>query len=110
MGEKEMSEEIKVDGIKIIGHRILVLPEEHSELKTKGGIIVTETYQNLKKSVKGTVIGVGEKVKDIVQVGDIVHYQKIYELSIDIKNVRHVILDISPNNPAGHTLVVESRT
>jgi co-chaperonin GroES (HSP10) len=104
-----MSEQMKVDGVKIIGHRILVLPEENKELMSKGGVILAPTYQNLKKSTKATVVQVGEKVQDLVQVGDIVHYQPVYELSVEIKGIRHVILDLGPTSPVGSTFVVETR-
>lgn len=84
---------VETDSFKAIGNRILVLPEEQKESKTAGGIIVPESYETLKAQfIKGKVISVGEKLSDQIQVGDIVCYQKLYELSINVKKVRHVIL------------------
>lgn len=87
-----MNQEIRVESLKVIGNRVLIIPEETSEMKTRGGIILTETYDSLKREVIGQVVGVGEKLSDQIQVGDKICYQKVYELTVFIKDVRHVVL------------------
>ena len=80
-----------IKGLKMVGNRVLLLPEPHNE-KSDGGIILTETYDTVKRTVKGKVVSVSDKMKDYISVGDTIVYKKMYELSVDIKSVRHVIL------------------
>ena len=82
---------IEPTSFKPIGKNILVIPDEEKILKSAGGIILTETHDTLKREIKGKVVGVGEKI-DVISAGDTVLYQKMYELSITLNGIRHVIL------------------
>ena len=96
---------IEITNMRAIGDKILVLPQEVDETKTAGGIILTQTYDTLKKEVMGTVVSVGEKLQDQIKVGDTVVYQKVYELSVTISGVRHVVLKAGID---GHVIAVSS--
>lgn len=68
---------------KPLGDRVLVKPEEVTEVKTSSGIILTESSTHSQK-VYGKVVSVGtgifshngEKIPMTVQVGDAVMYEK----------------------------------
>jgi co-chaperonin GroES (HSP10) len=85
-----MTEKVKIMGFRPIGDKILVLPEEY-EAKI-GSIKLPDTYLSVKSHVKAKVIAVGGKVTSQIKEGDTVVYKKMYELSIDIDDVKHVIL------------------
>lgn len=66
--------------MKVLGNRVAIQPFKKEET-TKGGILLHEVSQ--KQQAKGTIIGVGDKVKS-VKVGDVVwfspfHYDEITE-------------------------------
>ena len=92
---------LDIVSFKPLGKRILVLPEPEGELKSKGGIIIAqETAETVKRDIKGTIVAIGDKV-DEVQIGDVVSYKKMFELSINILNTRHVVLDLSKEHVTG---------
>ena len=83
----------KITGLKPVGKWVLLLPDDNSDVvKSSGGIILTETYDTVKRDIRGTVVAVSDKMKDYISVGDTIVYKKMHELSITIKDVRHVLL------------------
>lgn len=86
-----MEEEITT--FKPIQRKLLVLPDSE-EVVTKGGIILAgvDSHTKLKQHVRARVVAVSKELADQIQEGDYVHYKKMYELSYDLNNVRHVIL------------------
>ena len=66
-----------------LGDRVLVKPNETSEMKTKGGIIIADSAQRGQK-VYGEVVSVGtgifsqagERIPMTVKVGDTIMYAK----------------------------------
>lgn len=68
---------------KPLGDRVLVKPDEKTETRTKGGIIIADSMQQSQK-VYGKVVSVGtgifsqsgQRIPITVEVGDTVMYEK----------------------------------
>ena len=81
-----------INNLKPNGDRLLVLPDHVDEQVTESGLVIPEDYDSMKNTpVTGLVVAVGDDVKN-VNVNDILLYQKLYELSVDIGGVRHIII------------------
>ena len=84
-----------ITNFKPHGEKILVIPDEESggEQTTESGLVIPESYESLKNvPVTGLVVEVGDDVKGIKK-GDILVYQKLFELSVDINGVLHIIIE-----------------
>lgn len=88
-----MSNEIVIEKFKPIGNKVLVLPNNADDAKTKGGIIlIDETISKLHQHVTATVVAVSDKNSHIFNVGDTVIYKKMYELTIEVDGKKHILL------------------
>ena len=72
-----------------LGDRILIKRTEKNNI-SKGGIIIPKTTEQ--KSSQGTVISIGEKVKNGVKEGDKILFNKWGETEIKVNNEEHLII------------------
>ena len=87
---------LAIEKFKPINQYILVKPllENSDDQKTAGGVILPGTsYDALKVYLKGTVVDVSKTLKADIKKGDIVVYKKLFELSVTIDGVKHLVLN-----------------
>jgi len=72
--------------MKSVGKRILVDPTPVEKI-TKSGIILTPKIED--KPSSGTVVSVGDEVKEI-QRGDVVHFNKHVGIEVIIDEVKYL--------------------
>jgi len=81
--------------IKPFEDRVLVEPEEITESKSEGGIIIPDTAKE--KPIKGKVVEVGtdEDLAKNIKVGDTIIYAKFTGDEIEVENKNYLIVSKS---------------
>ena len=81
--------------IKPFDDRVLVEPEEVTESKTKGGIIIPDTAKE--KPGTGKVIGVGtdEELAEKIKVGDRIVFAKFTGEDVEFEGKKYLIVSRS---------------
>jgi chaperonin GroES len=78
--------------IKPFEDRVLVEPEEVSESKTKGGIILPDTVKEKPRTGKVVEVGTDEELAEKIEVGDTVVYAKFTGDEIEFEGKQYLII------------------
>ena len=78
--------------IKPFDDRVLVEPEEVTESKTKGGIILPDTAKEKPRRGKVVEVGTDEELAEKIKVGDTIVYAKFTGDEIEFEGEKYLII------------------
>ena len=82
--------EIDIMNFKPLGNRVVVEVEEVTTTRT--GIILPGTLAD--KPLEGTIVAVGTKLKEDVNVGDLITYGKYSGTEIEVDDIKYLIMSV----------------
>ncbi len=81
--------------IKPFEDRVLVEPEEITESKSEGGIIIPDTAKEKPRKGKVVEVGTDEDLAKNIKVGDTIIYAKFTGDEIEVENKNYLIVSKS---------------
>jgi chaperonin GroES len=81
--------------IKPFEDRVLVVPEETQETKSKGGIILPDTAKEKPIRAKVVAVGTDEELAEKIKVGDTIVYAKFTGDEIEFEDKKYLIVSKS---------------
>jgi chaperonin GroES len=78
--------------IKPFEDRVLVEPEEITESKTKGGIILPDTAKEKPRRGRVVEVGTDEELAEKIKVGDTIVYAKFTGDEIEFEGKKYLII------------------
>jgi len=78
--------------IKPFDDRVLVDPEEVTESKTKGGIIIPDTAKEKPRTGKVIEVGTDEELAENIKVGDTIVFAKFTGDEVEFEGKKYLIV------------------
>lgn len=79
--------------MRALNNYVLIKPIEEKEIKSSGGLLITESTKKEVRYYKGRVLSYGNHTEGLKE-GDIVYYDKIAGHEVDYKKSRFKVIRI----------------